>query len=85
LLQGDDENAAEAFDGQTFDAVLCHGVLGYIEDPEPLVTQLCQCINEGGTVSIISATAGRVPFGRPWSSAGLTRQRRSTRLTRSAY
>src|SRR5690349_18735940 len=30
--------------GRRFDAVLCHGVLGYQEDPEPLVDQLCRCV-----------------------------------------
>src|SRR5580658_5483817 len=43
LLQADGENADEAVDGRRFAAVLCHGVLGYLEHPEPLVNQLCRC------------------------------------------
>jgi len=64
LLQGDGENAAEVVGGQTFDAVLCHGVLGYLEDPEPLLTQLCLCTKEGGIVSIMSGN-GRTGAVRP--------------------
>jgi SAM-dependent methyltransferase len=64
LLQGDGEKAAEAVEGQTYDAVLCHGVLGYLEDPEPLIAQLCQCTKEGGIVSIMSGN-GRTGAVRP--------------------
>src|SRR5262245_36886532 len=42
LLEADGEHADEAVKGQRFAAVLCHGVLGYLEDPEPLVTRLCR-------------------------------------------
>lgn len=35
LLEADGEHADEAVNGQRFCAVLCHGVLGYIEQPEP--------------------------------------------------
>src|SRR3954468_17818840 len=37
LVQADGENAVEAVNGRRFAAVLCHGVLGYLEQPEPLV------------------------------------------------
>lgn len=37
------ENAAGALGGRRFDAVLCHGVLGYLEHPEPVIDQLCRC------------------------------------------
>jgi SAM-dependent methyltransferase len=57
LVRADGENAADAVHGQRFDAVLCHGVLGYLEDPEPLVNQLCQCAAAGGLVSIMSGNA----------------------------
>lgn len=35
LLEADGEHADEAVNGQRFSAVLCHGVLGYVEQPEP--------------------------------------------------
>jgi len=57
LLQADGQNADEAVDGQRFAAVLCHGVLGYLEQPEPPVDQLCRCAAAGGIVSIMTANA----------------------------
>jgi SAM-dependent methyltransferase len=57
LVQGDGERAAGAVDGRHFDAVLCHGVLGYLDDPEPMVDQLCRCAAPGGLVSIMTANA----------------------------
>jgi hypothetical protein len=40
-------------DGENADAVLCHGVLGCLELPEPLINQLCRCAAVGGVVSIM--------------------------------
>src|SRR6476661_3621699 len=57
LVQADGERADEAVSGRRFDAVLCHGVLGYLERPEPLVDQLCRCAAAGGVVSIMTANA----------------------------
>ena len=36
FVQADGEQADEAVNGRRFAAVLCHGVLGYLEQPEPL-------------------------------------------------
>jgi S-adenosylmethionine-dependent methyltransferase len=73
LLQADGENAAEAVQGRRFAAVLCHGVLGYLEQPEPLVNQLCQCAAAGGVVSIMTgnakAMAVRPALERRWDDA----------------
>jgi SAM-dependent methyltransferase len=57
LLQADGEDADEAVNGRRFPAVLCHGVLGYLEQPEPLVDQLCRCAAADGLVSIMTANA----------------------------
>src|SRR4051812_5092265 len=57
FLQADGENADQAVDGRRFAAVLCHGVLGYLADPEPLVAQLCRCAAPGGVVSIMTGNA----------------------------
>jgi SAM-dependent methyltransferase len=51
------ENAEEAVQGRRFDAVLCHGVLGYLDRPEPLVDQLCRRAAPGGVVSIMTGNA----------------------------
>jgi SAM-dependent methyltransferase len=73
LLQADGENAFEAVNRRGFDAVLCHGVLGYLEQPDPLVHQLCQCAADGGLVSIMTgnahAAAVRPAMERRWDDA----------------
>ena len=73
LLQADGENADEAVNGRRFAAVLCHGVLGYLEQPEPLVDQLCRCAAAGGVVSIMTgnakAMAVRPALERRWDDA----------------
>jgi SAM-dependent methyltransferase len=57
FVEADGEHAEEAVRGERFDAVLCHGVLGYIEDPQPFVEQLCRCARPGGIVSIMTGNA----------------------------
>jgi SAM-dependent methyltransferase len=73
LLQADGEVAADAVHGRRFDAVLCHGVLGYLEQSEQLVDQLCQCVTPGGIVSIMTgnakASAVRPAMERRWDDA----------------
>ena len=73
LLQADGENADAAVDGRRFAAVLCHGVLGYLEQPEPLVDQLCRCAAPAGVVSIMTgnakASAVRPALERRWDDA----------------
>jgi len=73
LVQADGENADEAVHGGRFAAVLCHGVLGYLERPEPLLDQLCRCAAPGGVVSIMAgnarAMAVRPALERRWDDA----------------
>jgi SAM-dependent methyltransferase len=73
LVQADGENADEAVNGRRFSAVLCHGVLGYLERPEPVVDQLCRCVAPGGLVSIMTgnakATAVQPALERRWDDA----------------
>jgi S-adenosylmethionine-dependent methyltransferase len=73
LVQADGEGADEAVGGRRFDAVLCHGVLGYLEGPEPLVAQLCRCAADGGLVSVMTgnakAMAVRPALERRWDDA----------------
>ena len=57
LKQAEGENAALAVGGETFSAVLCHGVLMYLAQPEPLVESLCRCASPGGVVSIMALNA----------------------------
>ena len=73
LLEADGEEADEAVEGRRFTAVLCHGVLGYQEQPEPLVDQLCRCAAPEGLVSIMTgnanAAAVRPALERRWDDA----------------
>lgn len=73
LLEADGEHADEAVNGQRFAAVLCHGVLGYLDRPEPLVDQLCRCARVGGIVSIMAGNANamavRPALERRWDDA----------------
>ncbi len=50
-----------------------HGVLGYLERPEPLLNQLCRCATEGGIVSIMTgnanAAAVRPALEQRWDDA----------------
>src|SRR5882757_10822020 len=73
LLEADGHNADEAVNGRRFAAVLCHGVLGYLEQPETLVDQLCRCAAAGGLVSIMAgnadAMAVRPALERRWDDA----------------
>jgi SAM-dependent methyltransferase len=73
FVQASGEQADDAVDGQRFDAVLCHGVLGYLEHPEPVIDQLCRCATDGGIVSIMTANARamavRPALERRWEDA----------------
>ena len=73
FLQADGEQAAEAVGGRRFDAVLCHGVLGYLDRPDTMVDQLCRCAAPGGLVSIMTANAKagavRPAMERRWEDA----------------
>lgn len=57
LLAADGHDAEQAVHGRKFDAVLCHGVLGYLDRAEPLVDQLCRCVAAGGIVSVMTSNA----------------------------
>ncbi|MGW6318630.1 methyltransferase domain-containing protein [Streptomyces sp. NPDC055099] len=59
--------------GTGWDAVLCHGVLMYLEDPAPLLRVLAQCLRPGGIISVLAyqadALAIRRGLARDWSGA----------------
>lgn len=73
FVQADGERADEAVQGQRFDAVLCHGVLGYLDRPEPVIDQLCRCVKSEGIVSIMAgnakAAAVRPALEQRWNDA----------------
>ena len=73
LLQAEGQNAAQAVAGETFGAVLCHGVLMYLEQPGPMVESLCRCLSPGGVVSVMALNAKtlavRPALERRWEDA----------------
>jgi S-adenosylmethionine-dependent methyltransferase len=73
LVEADGQNASEAVNGERFAAVLCHGVLGYLEQPDPLVDELCRCAAPDGVVSIMTGNAKtgavRPALERRWDDA----------------
>lgn len=73
LIEAPGERADTATGGERFDAVLCHGVLMYLERPEPLVSTLCRCVEPGGIVSIMALNAHtlavRPALERRWADA----------------
>ena len=57
LLQGDGHDAPAAVGGRTYDAVLCHGVLMYLPQPDAMVDALCRCVAPGGLLSVMALNA----------------------------
>jgi SAM-dependent methyltransferase len=57
LVEGKGERAYEVLGGETFDAVLCHGVLMYLEDSRPMVQALSKLAHPGGIVSVLTKNA----------------------------
>jgi S-adenosylmethionine-dependent methyltransferase len=57
LVEGAGERAHKILDGEQFDAVLCHGVLPYLEDPYPLIRALATVARPGAVVSVLAKNA----------------------------
>jgi S-adenosylmethionine-dependent methyltransferase len=73
LVEAAGESAAEATGGRRFSAVLCHGVLMYQSDPEPLLDAVCRCTEPDGIVSVMALNARtmavRPALERRWADA----------------
>jgi S-adenosylmethionine-dependent methyltransferase len=73
LLEAAGEDADTASGGELFSAVMCHGVLMYLEDPEPVLSALCRCVEPGGLVSIMALSADtlaiRPAIDQRWTDA----------------
>lgn len=57
FVVGSGEDAPRIFGGKTFDAVLCHGVLIYLEKADPLLEALSAIARPGAVVSILTKNA----------------------------
>lgn len=53
VVHGDAEGLTDLFPPAGFDAVLCHGVLMYFDDPRPLLSAIAQVVAPGGIVSLL--------------------------------
>jgi SAM-dependent methyltransferase len=73
LAQASGESASAALEGGRFDAVLCHGVLMYLDDPAPMLDALCGLAKPGGVLSIVAknvdALAMKPAFEGDWPAA----------------
>jgi SAM-dependent methyltransferase len=52
-IRGDAGDLAALFEPGSMDVVLCHGVLMYVADPEPVVADLARLVAPGGLVSLL--------------------------------
>lgn len=73
LVEASGEDAEAATGGQQFAVVLCHGVLMYLDRPDPLVRALCGCTQPGGIVAMLALNARtlavRPALDRRWPDA----------------
>ena len=53
VLQGDGRETGRHFGPACFDVVLCHGVLMYLPDPEPMLAALARVLTPGGMLSLL--------------------------------
>ena len=73
IIEAPGEDAFAATAGEPFAAVLCHGVLMYLQQPEAMVRALCRCAAPGGVVSILALNAAtlaiRPALDQRWADA----------------
>ncbi|MEY9843593.1 SAM-dependent methyltransferase [Streptacidiphilus sp. BW17] len=73
LLQGEGGDCGRWFGPASFDVVLCHGVLMYLPDPEPLLAALARVLAPGGLLSVLArngdALALRPGLAGDWGAA----------------
>ncbi|MCE0447954.1 class I SAM-dependent methyltransferase [Streptomyces tricolor] len=73
LVQGDGRDTGVHFLPGSFDVVLCHAVLMYVEEPDPLVAGLARMLAPGGLLSLLvrngDALAMRPGLSGDWAGA----------------
>jgi SAM-dependent methyltransferase len=57
LVKTDAQSAVSVLGGQRFAAVLCHGVIMYVNDPRPFTVALADLAEPGGIVSLVAKNA----------------------------
>jgi len=73
LVQGDGRDTGVHFLPGSFDVVLCHGVLMYVQEPDPLLAGLARMLAPGGLLSLLvrnaDALAMRPGLHADWAGA----------------
>lgn len=73
IVEGDGRDTGVHFLPGSFDVVLCHGVLMYVEEPDPLIAGLARMLAPGGLLSLLvrnaDALALRPGLAGDWPSA----------------
>ncbi|MEU7347315.1 methyltransferase domain-containing protein [Streptomyces bacillaris] len=57
LIEGDGRETGVHFLPGSFDVVLCHGVLMYVEEPDPMLAGLARMLAPGGLLSLLVRNA----------------------------
>ncbi|MBW8821224.1 MAG: methyltransferase domain-containing protein, partial [Streptomyces sp.] len=73
IVEGDGRDTGVHFLPGSFDVVLCHGVLMYVEEPDPLLAGLARMLAPGGLLSLLvrngDALAMRPGLAGDWAGA----------------
>lgn len=73
IIEGDGRDTGVHFLPGSFDVVLCHGVLMYVEEPDPLLAGLARVLAPGGLLSLLvrnaDALAMRPGLSGDWTGA----------------
>ncbi|PHQ50343.1 SAM-dependent methyltransferase [Streptomyces cinnamoneus] len=73
LVEGDGREAGAHFLPGAFDVVLCHGVLMYVPEPDPMLAGLARVLAPGGLLSLLvrnaDALAMRPGLAGDWDTA----------------
>ncbi|WP_210576208.1 methyltransferase domain-containing protein [Streptomyces sp. GESEQ-4] len=73
IVEGDGRDTGVHFLPGSFDVVLCHGVLMYVDDPDPLLAGLARMLAQGGLLSLLvrnaDALAMRAGLSGDWAGA----------------
>ncbi|MGW8887333.1 class I SAM-dependent methyltransferase [Streptomyces sp. NPDC055749] len=57
LIEGDGQDTGVHFLPGSFDLVLCHGVLMYVQEPDPMLAGLARMLASGGLLSLLVRNA----------------------------
>ncbi|MHC0431063.1 class I SAM-dependent methyltransferase [Streptomyces sp. O3] len=73
LVEGDARETGVHFTPGSFDSVLCHGVLMYVDEPDAMLAGLARVLAPGGLLSLLvrnaDALAMRPGLGGDWDTA----------------